>query len=185
MARLGVFNSVSLDGYFADRSGGLDWAHRRDPEWDAFVAGNAGGGGVLLLGRITYEMMVRYWPTAAAARNDAAVAEGMNRRSKIVFSRTLEKPSWANTRAIGADMVGEVRRLKAGSGPDMVILGSGSIVAQLAEAGLIDEYQLALVPVALGGGRTMFEGLARPVEMRLTQSRPFANGNVFLRYAVR
>jgi dihydrofolate reductase len=79
-------------------------------------------------------------------------------------------------------MVAAVRELKSQAGPDMVILGSGSIVSQLTAARLIDEYQLALNPIALGGGRTLFEGVESEVDLTLKTLRPFGNGNVVLWY---
>lgn len=79
-------------------------------------------------------------------------------------------------------MLGEVRKMKESDGADMVIFGSGSIVAQLTPEGLIDEYQFVLDPVALGKGRTMFEGLGEKITLKLRSSRAFANGNVLLSY---
>ena len=187
MKRLAVFNSVTLDGYFTGKDGDLSWAHEGsdDPEFRAFVAGNASGDGTLLFGRITYEMMSSYWPTPAAAKNDPQVAEGMNRMRKVVFSRSLEHASWSNSTVMSGDLAREVRDLKDGSGTDLVILGSGSVVAQLAGTGLVDEYQLLVCPVILGEGRTMFEGVERRPALRLMETRAFANGRVFLRYAAR
>jgi dihydrofolate reductase len=185
MPRLIVFNSVSLDGYFVDRHGDIRWAHNASPdaEWDAFVAGNARGGGMLLFGRKTYELMASYWPTPLAAQNDPAVAAGMNALPKVVFSRTLDRVSWAHTRLVKDDPVGEIRRLKAAPGPDMAILGSGTLVAQLTPERLIDAYQMVVVPVVLGQGRTLFDGLAEPLRLTLTSARTFRNGNVVLSYA--
>jgi dihydrofolate reductase len=184
MRRLIMFNSISLDGYFADRNSRMDWAHPSVPdrEWDDFVSGNAGGGGTLVFGRITYEWMAAYWPTPRAAEDNPAVAEGMNRSEKIVFSRTLRDAAWARTRIVREDPADEIRRLKETPGPDMAILGSGSIVARLAPVGLIDSYQLVVTPVALGGGRTLFAGLPRPLALKLAEARRFANGNVVLTY---
>jgi dihydrofolate reductase len=182
MRKLIVFNSVTLDGYFAGVNGDFSWAHRQDAEWNAFVSGNAGGGGVLVFGRITYELMASYWPTPLAMKNDPVVAGAMNKLQKIVFSRTLERASWSNTRLVKGDAATEMRKLKKEPGDDMVILGSGSIVAQLAQAGSIDEYQIALTPVALGKGRTMFDGIKEKLALKLTKTRAFGNGNVMLYY---
>jgi dihydrofolate reductase len=183
MRRLSVFNSMSLDGYFVDGSGDMSWAHRNnDDEWNEFVAGNASGSGVLVFGRITYEMMASYWPTPMALQNSPAVAEGMNDMQKIVFSRTLDQASWINTRLVKGDLPLEIRKMKEEAGPDMVILGSGSIVSQLAQENLIDEYQIALCPVVLGNGRTLFDGVKRKLNLKLTKSRTFRNGSVFLCY---
>ncbi|MGC1415305.1 MAG: dihydrofolate reductase family protein [Candidatus Acidiferrum sp.] len=182
MRRVVVFNMVSLDGYFVDGKGDMSWAHKRDAEWNAFASENGSGNGVLVFGRITYQLMASYWPTPIAFQNSPAVAKGMNEMAKIVFSRTLEKVSWTNTKLMKGDLATEVRKLKGEEGPDMVILGSGSIVSQLAQHNLIDEYQMALSPIVLGKGRTMFEGLEEKLSLKLTSSRAFGNGTVFACY---
>lgn len=184
MRRLTMFETISLDGYFTDAAGDMSWAHAAadDAEWNDFVAGNASGGGVLLFGRVTYQMMASFWPTAMAAERMPVVAKRMNEMPKVVFSRTLEQVSWRNTTLVKDDLVSTVRRMKQESGDDMAILGSGTLVAQLADARLIDEYQLVVAPVLLGAGRTPFEGLTGRLSLTRTQSRAFANGNVVLYY---
>ncbi len=182
MRRLIVFNQVSLDGCFVDAHGDMSWAHNtaKDAEWQAFVEGNAEAGGVLLFGRITYELMAGYWPTPAAMQNNPIVAEQMNDLPKIVFSRTLDHASWNNTRLVKADPAAEVRKMKKEPGMDMVILGSGTIVSQLTQARLIDEYQVVVIPIVLGQGRTMFEGVRDRLPLKLAKTRTFTNGNVLL-----
>jgi len=184
MRKLSVFNSVSLDGYFSGENGDLQWAHaaKPDKEFGSFVENNARGGGELLMGRKTYDLMVKYWPTADARQSDPVVAERMNNLPKVVFSRTLDRADWNNTRVVKGDLAAEVRKMKEAPGEDMVILGSGSIVSALTKAGLIDEYQFVVVPVVLGKGRTMFEGVSENVHLRQTSSKTFSNGNVFLSY---
>ena len=182
MRKLVVFNMVSLDGFFVDRKGDMSWAHKNDAEWNVFVNENASGNGVLVFGRITYELMASYWPTPMALENSPVVAKGMNDMPKIVFSRTLDNASWSNTKLVKGDLAAETRKLKKEPGPDMVILGSGSIVSQLAQQNLIDEYQIALSPIVLGKGRTMFEGVKEKLNLKLTKSRPFGNGTVFACY---
>jgi dihydrofolate reductase len=184
MRKVLAFNNVTVDGYFTDANGDMSWAHAGadDAEFSAFVAGNASGGGQLLFGRITYQLMAGYWPTPLAMQSNPAVAEGMNRMPKVVFSRTLKAVSWSNTQLLHRDLVGEVQRMKSEEGSGIAILGSGSIVAQLAASGLIDEYQVVVNPVVLGNGRTMFEGLRRRLDLRLTKSRTFANGKVYLSF---
>jgi len=182
MPRLSVFNSVSLDGYFTDAHGDMSWAHRQDDEWNAFAAENAGGGGVLLFGRITFELMAAFWPTPAAFDSMPIVAQRMSALRKVVFSSTLPQPSWEHTEVVPGEIVDAVRRMKAEPGPDLVILGSGTIVSQLTDARLIDEYQVVVTPVVLGSGRTMFDGVREPMDLRLTGSRTFGNGNVVLWY---
>ena len=184
MAKIIVFNSVSLDGYFTDAKADMSFAHNPipDAEFDAFVAGNASGGGMLLFGRITYELMIKFWPTPLAAEQMPVVAERMNNLQKVVFSRTLDKASWNNTRLVKGNLIDEIRKMKNETGEDMAILGSGSIVSQLAPHRLIDEYQMVMIPVALGKGRTMFDGIEEKVPLRLISSRTFSNGNVVLCY---
>jgi dihydrofolate reductase len=182
MPKLSVFNSVSLDGYFTDAHGDMSWAHRDDDEWSTFASGNAGGGGVLLFGRITYELMAAFWPTPAAFDSMPIVAERMSALRKVVFSSTLEQPSWENTEVVHGDIEAAVRRMKAEPGPDLVILGSGTIVSQLTDAHLIDEYQIVVTPVVLGTGRTMFDGVKETMDLRTTATRAFGNGNVVLWY---
>ncbi len=187
MRRLIVFNNITLDGYFTGPGGDFSWAHGAahsdDADFNAFVAGNASGEGELLFGRVTYQMMASYWPTPAAQQSDPEVAAGMNRARKVVFSRSLAKAEWQNTRLMQGDLVSEVRGLKQESGPGMAILGSGSIVSQLAPAGLIDEYQFVVNPVALGAGRTLFEDMKERLVLKLMHARTFKNGKVYLCYS--
>lgn len=183
MRKLSVFNHISLDGYFVDKNGQMSWAKaHQDQEWNSFVAENAKGGGALVFGRVTYQMMAGFWPTPMAKEMMPDVAERMNNGPKIVFSRTLDSATWNNTRLIKGDLVGEVRKLKEESGDDMVIMGSGTIIAQLAPAHLIDSYQFVVNPIVLGGGRTMFQDLPNQLNLTLKESRAFGNGNVVLTY---
>jgi dihydrofolate reductase len=182
MRTLGVFLSLSLDGYFTDADGKMDWSRRDDAEWRQFTSGNATGPSTLLFGRITHDLMAGFWPSDMARQMMPETAHGMNGSEKIVFSRSLKTSDWQNTRVVNGDLVAAVRTLKSGDGPALVILGSGSIVAQLTQAGLIDEYQFALIPGALGAGRTPFEGVTSRPPLKRTECRAFANGAVFLRY---
>jgi dihydrofolate reductase len=140
---------------------------------------------MLLFGRITYELMAGYWPAPLALKNDPVIAERMNTLPKVVFSRTLDQALWQNTTLVKSDMVAAVCKMKAEPGHDdaMVILGSGSVVSQLARESLIDVYQLVLNPVVLGRGRTLFDGIRNKLRLKLTQSRSFANGSVFLSFS--
>jgi dihydrofolate reductase len=181
MARLSSFMSVSVDGCYADRNGDMSWAHRDDPEMRAFTAENAKGGGMLVFGRVTYQMMEAYWPSPHAAKNEPAVAEGINKLPKVVFSKTLERADWNNTTLARGDLGREVAKLKKGS-LDLTILGSGTLVSSLAEAKLVDEYQLMIVPIILGDGKRLFDGVKKAPRLALESTRRFANGNVFVCY---
>jgi dihydrofolate reductase len=131
MRKLIVFNHTSIDGFFADAQGGMRFAQNDNPdaEWDAFVARNARDGGLLVFGRITYELMAGFWPSPLASENLPVVAQQMNALRKIVFSRTLDKVSWNNTVLAKGDLIINIRNLKQETGENMVIIGSGSIVS--------------------------------------------------------
>ena len=182
MQKLSVFNLVTLDGYFSGEGGDISW-HRRDAEFNKLTEELSGRGSTLLFGRVTYQLMASYWPSAAALQDDPVTAPRMNTAEKVVFSTTLEKADWNNTRLVKSDLLGEVKKLKAGYGKGLMILGSGQIVSQLADESLIDDYQILVNPVVIGKGRTMFDSVKKRLSLKLTNSRIFGNGNVLLTYA--
>jgi dihydrofolate reductase len=191
MGRIVVLNRVSLDGYFAGPNGELDWTVQ-DPELDRYVMGGgreleADPPGVVLLGRVTYELFEAYWPHVAANPNapegERRMATALDTMTKVVFSTTRHEVTWQNSRLLPGNVADEVRALKDG-GASMIIFGSGTIIRELADAGLIDEYQLVVTPKALGAGKTLFAG-GRPFAVTLVEARAFpASGNVLLRYTV-
>lgn len=182
MRKLMVFNQVSLDGFIADAKGDMSWAHKNDAEWNSFVAENASGESEMLFGRITYEMMAGWWPSPQARASAPAVADAMNKAPKVVFSRTLDRATWSNTTLVKDDPAAEVRKLKRAPGPGLLIFGSGTIVSQLAQEGLIDAFQLVVNPIVLGRGTPEFGTVKGNLKVKLTKARPFANGNVLLCY---
>lgn len=139
-------------------------------------------GNTLLFGRVTYELMASYWPTPVAIQNDPAVAGGMNRAEKFVFSRTLRKVAWSNTRLVNGNMEEEIGKLKQMPGKSMTLLGSGSVLTQLAQQGLIDDFQIMVDPVALGAGTSLFKGIKPRLNLKLTATRSFKSGVVLLSY---
>jgi dihydrofolate reductase len=182
MRKIRVFENVSLDGFFTDDKRDMSWAHKRDDEWNAFASSNASGAAELLFGRVTYEMMAAFWPTPEAARMLPDVAAGMNRMQKFVVSKSLKEVKWQQTTLLKGEFLSEARRLKEQAGPDLLVLGSGSIVSQLTEARLVDEYQIVLNPIIVGRGRTLFETVKTKLPLALTSTRQFKNGNVVLTY---
>ncbi|HEV8486526.1 MAG TPA: dihydrofolate reductase family protein [Blastocatellia bacterium] len=180
MRKLSVFNFVTLNGYFQGKNGDISWGHSH-PQND-YAAESAGGGDILLFGRKTYELMVQFWPTPEAMKSAPEVAEGMNKAEKIVFSRTLDKVEWNNTRVMKDNVLEEIKKMKQTPGSNMTVLGSGSIVNQFADAGLIDEIQLLVQPVALSEGTPILKDIKGKVEFNLTNSRVFETGNVLLVY---
>ena len=180
MGQLGVFNFTTLNGFFNGPGGDLGW-HQHGREEGEFAAESMKPGGILLFGRTTYDMMASVWPTEQGKKNNPAVAEGMNNAEKIVFSRKMKKADWNNTKVVH-NMEEEIRQLKKTSGKDLTILGSGSIVTQLAELGLIDRYMIMVDPVALGSGTPMFKGLEHPLKLKLKETRTFKSGVILLNY---
>src|SRR5687767_7131570 len=138
MRKVNVFNFITLNGYYKGPNDDTSWHEHGKSEESEFAAEGAKSKSTLLFGRKTYEMMAGFWPTPAGRQLAPEVAKGMNESEKIVFSRTLRKADWKNTTVVKENMIEAVRNLKDSSGSDMVILGSGSIVTQLADVGLID-----------------------------------------------
>ena len=182
MRKVTSFTFVTLDGYFeGPKKGDISW-HRHGAEENEYAAQSLKSGNTLLFGRVTYEMMASYWPTPNAIKSDPIVAEGMNSADKIVFSRTLKKAEWNNTRLVKDNIVEEIRKMKQMPGKDMTLLGSGSILTLFAEQGLIDEYQIMVDPVVLGRGTPIFKGITHRLDLKLTKTRTFQSGVVLLCY---
>ena len=183
MGKLCVYNFVSANGYFKGPDEDISWAKQNQSKEERdFAAENLQADGILLFGRVTYEMMKSYWPTPQAKKDAPDVAEGMNKAEKIVVSKTLKKTDWENTRIIKDNIAAEVKKLKETSGKDITILGSGSIVSQLAEKGLIDEFQVMVHPVAIGDGTPFLKAINKKIELELTKTRSFKSGIVLLCY---
>jgi dihydrofolate reductase len=181
MRKLFAFNLVTLDGYFEGPNREIDW-HNVDAEFNDYAIDMLNSVDTLIFGRVTYQLMASYWPTPDAIKNDPIVAEKMNTLPKIVFSRTLEKAEWHNTRLVKADIEEEIKKIKKQSGKDMALLGSGSILSQFAQQGLMDEYRIMINPVVLGNGKPLFRGIKDRLNLKLTKARTFGNGNVLLYY---
>ncbi len=181
MRKLSVFNLVTLEGFFEGPNHDISW-HRVDSEFNDFAGDLTGSSDTLLFGRVTYQLMERYWPTPDAQKTDPVMAGLMNHTPKVVFSRTLQAVTWENSTLHHGDLVKEIKQLKQLSGKNITILGSGTIVSALAPLGLIDEYQFLLNPIILGEGTPMFNGIKNRINFKLVQSRAFHSGNVLLVY---
>jgi len=181
MRKLFVFNLVTLDGYFEGPNREIDW-HNVDAEFNEYAIDMLNSVDALIFGRVTYELMASYWPTPDVIKNDPIVAEKMNTLPKIVFSRTLEKVEWNNTRLVKANIEEEIKKMKKQSGKDMALLGSGSILSQFARQGLMDEYRIMVNPVVLGDGKPLFNDIKDRLNLKFTNTRTFGNGNVLLYY---
>lgn len=182
MNKLTSFTFITLNGFFKGQNEDTSW-HPHGGEAAQFANDSSSAGNILLFGRKTYEMMASFWPTPMAAELFPIVAENMNKSRKIVCSNTLKKADWQNTSVIGEDIIEQVRQLKKTSGKNITILGSGSLLTQFSEVGLIDQYTIMLDPIAIGKGTTIFENIQSNLELNLVSSRVFEkDGIVLLNY---
>ncbi len=181
MRKVFLFMMVSLDGYFEGPDHDISW-HNVDAEFNEFAIQQLGEIDTLLFGRRTYELMASYWPTEAALSDDPVVAGLMNNASKLVFSRTLQKVEWNNSRLANPDTIQEIRHQKNLPGKDLAIFGSSDLAASLAQNGLIDEFRIMVAPVLLGDGKALLQGIHGLLGLRLIKTKPFNNGNVLLYY---
>jgi dihydrofolate reductase len=179
MRQLIMWNLVTLDGFFeGSKPWELDWHNYIwGEELEQLSLEQLKSVGMLLFGRMTYQGMANHWTTATGE-----IADLMNSIPKIVFSRTLEKVEWNNTRLVKANAEAEVAALKQQSGGDLYIFGSANLSAGLMLGGLIDEFRLALTPVILGGGNPLFKPSPERIKMKFLEARPLNSGGVILRY---
>jgi dihydrofolate reductase len=175
---------MSLDGFAAGPHGELDWV-AYDEELEKYAGTIVDTVGTALYGRVTYHMM-EYWRTVPDdpnstehARKHAAWIEQI---PKVVVSTTLTNVDWHNTTIINDNLIGAIEALKQQPGKDIVIFGSPSLTQTLAQAGLVDEYQLTVSPVLLGHGRQFFAPLAAKQPLQLLSSQVFASGALGLHY---
>lgn len=178
MRKLIMWNLMTLDGYVEGPNRDIGW--HEDVWGDELQQISIEQGreaGALLFGRITYELMASYWPTAKGE-----IADSMNGLPKIVASRTLEKADWHNTRLVRENLPEEIARLKAESGKDIFVFGSADLSASLVPHGLIDEFRICVVPLVLGGGTPLFKSSPERLKLRLLETRPLKSGGVVLRY---
>ena len=181
MRKVIFFMLTSLDGYFEGPDRDISW-HNVDEEFNDFAIRQTGEFGALLFGRVTYELMASYWPTEAAKRDDPIVAGLMNGLPKIVFSKTLEKVDWENTRLVKDNFAQAISKLKQAAGKDIAIFGSSDLTVTLMEHGLVDEYRIMVNPVLLGNGKPLFKGIRNKINLKLIKTKAFKSGNVLLYY---
>lgn len=181
MRRIIVSMMVSVDGFIEGSNKEIDW-HNVDSEFNIYAEEMLNHVDLIIFGRVTYQLMAKFWPSREALVHDPIIADKMNNLPKIVFSKTLSGTEWKNTRLAKEEIEKEITQLKKQAGKDMVILGSGSIVSQLTQLGLIDEYRIIVNPVILGSGKPLFSGLDRRYRLKLVKSKPYLNGNILLSY---
>jgi len=177
MRRLIVSNIMSLDGFFESRDKKLDW-FIVDEEFLAYSRDMLRSVDTIVFGRGTYEHMAAYWPSAPMDE----IADAMNTLPKIVFSGTLKKADWNNSRLVKANAAMEIAKLKQQPGKDMVILGSAALASALLNEGLIDEYRVILTPLLIGSGHPLFQEITRRIRFRLQKTKLLSSGVVVLYY---
>jgi dihydrofolate reductase len=196
MRKIVMFNRVSAEGFFATPDERMDWAPP-EPELDRQAAQGAPSADTFLFGRRTYELFASFWPHAvdqsptspdphdAGRRSEdlRKLAVALNEGTKLVFSRTLKQLDWKNSRLLTSFDPKQIEALKREPGKDMMVMGSGSIVSQLTEHGLIDEYWIVVGPLFLGRGRPLMRDVTRSLKLDLLEAKAFPQGNVLLRYA--
>ena len=193
--RIVIFNWMTADGYFAGADGNLEWVVPDDEQAKAAVESMANSDTVLL-GRRTYELFERFWPHAVddsatspdphhpgrRSPEQRAMAVWLNQATKLVFSRTLKDATWQNSRVLHEFDPRELETMKRHPGKDMMIFGSGSIVSQLTQHGLIDEYQFVICPILLGRGRPLLSDVSKNTKLEIMEARRYPSGDVMLRY---
>ncbi len=190
MRRLIASTFASLDGVMQapggpeeDPTGGFahgGWMFGyADEGMDISAAGFDGRDRELVLGRRTYEIFEAYWPYRPA---DDPIAKTLNAAKKHVASRTLTKLRWNNSTLLRGDVVPAIIALKAQTGPDLQVIGSGNLLQTLQLASLVDEYNVWTFPVVLGRGKRLFGETARPSALRLVRSQLSNSGVVMSTY---
>jgi dihydrofolate reductase len=185
MRKLVLFMHTSLDGFVAGPSGEMDWI-TVDEEMFDYAGKRTNQADTALYGRITYEMMESYWPTAAdqpgATRHDIEHSRWYNKVTKVILSRTMKGTNLPNTKIISENISNEIIRLKQESGQDILIFGSPSASHSLMAENLIDDYWLFINPVLLGEGMPLFKGIKNKTRLKLVETIPFSAGVVCLHY---
>ena len=179
---------VSVDGMAAGPNGSVTFipaASSGDQKFGERQSAFLDSIDAILLGRVTYEMFVGYWPKVTSG-DEKEFADKLNAIPKIVFSKTLDRAPWGDweeATVVKTSAAVEIERLKQQSGKDMVIWGSISLAQSLMNDGAIDEYQLIVCPVLLVDGRRLFDEHASAGEMHLLSTRSFDRGTVLLSYS--
>lgn len=188
MRKIVSFVHVSLDGFAASADGGLDWVSIND-ELFGYVEQRIKQTDTALYGRVTYQMMEAYWPTAAdqpaATKHDHEHSRWYKQARKIVLSKTLEEKNYADTKIISSNLTGEITKLKQGMGSEILMFGSPSATHALMAENLIDEYWLFINPILLGQGIPLFKNIKDRTALTLVKSKIFTSGVVCLHYEVK
>ena len=184
MRKVILFNMVTLDGFFEGPNGDINW-HNVDEEFNEFAIDQLNSVDTLLFGRVTYELLANYWPTATSDPSLPAgmrrFAEAINPMPKVVFSKTLSDVGW-NTKIVRSIDPQEIKELEKKAGGNMVLLGGATAIQAFIQHGLIDELQLLVHPVAIGSGKPLLGDIHSLQKLDFLRRQVFQSGVVALCY---
>jgi len=185
MRKLVLFMHVALDGFVAGPGGEMDWINVDDEIFD-YAGERTNEADTALYGRVTYQMMESYWPTAAeqpnATRHDIEHSNWYNKVTKVVLSRTMKGQHVKNTNIISENIAANINALKQQPGKDILMFGSPSAAHLLMQENLIDDLWLFVNPVVLGQGIPLFKDVKGPLKLKLLKNVAFSSGVVCLHY---
>lgn len=187
MRNLIFFMHTSLDGFVAGPNGEMDWI-KVDEEIFDFVGTMTNKSDTALYGRVTYEMMQSYWPTAGddpnASKHDKEHSAWYNKVSKVVLSKTIAETGLQNTKVIGDNLFDNINKIKQLDGKNILIFGSPRASQSLLNEGLIDEFWIFVNPIILGKGMPLFKNISGTTKLNLIESKTFACGVIALHYSI-
>lgn len=185
MRKVVLLMHTSLDGFTAGPNGEMDWINVDEEMFD-IVGKMTDESDAALFGRVTYQMMESYWPTAGdqpnASKHDIEHANWVNNNEKIVFSNTLKETDWEKTTILNGDIKEKMEKLKGKPGKNMLMIGSASIAHAFMQHGLIDEFYINVNPVILSEGKPLFKDIQNKINLKLISSMTFKSGVVGLHY---
>jgi dihydrofolate reductase len=185
MRHLIFFMHTSLDGFVAGPNGEMNWI-KLDEEIFDFVATMTAKADAALYGRVTYEMMQAYWPTAGdkpnASRHDKEHSAWYKKVAKIVLSKTMSQQGLHNTTVISNHLADNINKIKSEPGKNILIFGSPSASQSLLSEGLIDQFWLFINPIVLGHGRPLFKDVNEQTKLKLIETKPFSCGVIALHF---
>lgn len=187
MRKIIVTTWVTLDGFTAGPGGDMGWIGEIfDEAMGIYEDEVVSAADTLLLGRVTYESFAGSWPhvpdSPTASEGEKIYARKLNAMRKVVISRTLEQAEWHNSTVLKEIVPEEIIKLKNEPGRDILIYGSASVVQELTNLGLIDEYQLLIHPFVVGGGKALFQNIEHRVNLKLVDETTHPSGVVRLTY---
>ncbi len=181
MAKLTSFTFISLNGFYKRLNDDISW-HQHGGEEAEYSIESLKSNNTLLFGRTTYEMMKSFWPTQMAYDSFPEVADEMNDSEKFVASKTLKSADWKNTKIIKENLIERITELKTTSKNNITLLGSGTILKQLSNENLVDEYRIMVDPIFIENGEPILDNLNNSINLELTKSKVFNSGTILLYY---